>query len=289
MNVGRVYDCFCFFNEYELLKLRLDLLWNYVDEFIICESNVTHSGHTKPWNFENFLTQYPEYKKKITYLKFSIDPTTMGDEFYPISEFTISHPAWKLENRQRDFLVSALSSKEIADEDLIFVTDCDEIWSPDMLRAIYELDAPFSFARIKMSLHYYYLNCIGVGRLNDRWMLPFLIRGAHLRELMIDAKLSFSALRGEKKDGPKFNNGGWHFSYLGDIEAIIVKIKAFAHQEFNTAEFLDREGLERRIRLGLDPFNRKGHKFAFIPIETFELSIRPLIRERSHLCKIDLV
>ena len=38
-----IYDCFMFWNETELLYMRLDILYNYVDKFIICESKESHS------------------------------------------------------------------------------------------------------------------------------------------------------------------------------------------------------------------------------------------------------
>lgn len=40
-----VYDCFTFFNEYELLELRLETLYNAVDYFVISESNKTHANY----------------------------------------------------------------------------------------------------------------------------------------------------------------------------------------------------------------------------------------------------
>jgi len=39
-----VYDCFPFFNENDLLELRLNQHWNYVDKFIITEAGGTNTG-----------------------------------------------------------------------------------------------------------------------------------------------------------------------------------------------------------------------------------------------------
>ena len=47
----KVYDCITFFNEIDLLKLRLNILDNVVDYFVICESEYDHRGKKK----KNFL------------------------------------------------------------------------------------------------------------------------------------------------------------------------------------------------------------------------------------------
>ncbi len=40
----KIYDCFTFYNEFELLELRLKLLAPYVDYFVLSEANVTLRG-----------------------------------------------------------------------------------------------------------------------------------------------------------------------------------------------------------------------------------------------------
>ena len=47
-----VYDCFNFFNEFDLLEIRLNELDGVVDYFVLCESNVTHNGIPKPMYFK---------------------------------------------------------------------------------------------------------------------------------------------------------------------------------------------------------------------------------------------
>ena len=39
-----VYDCFQFFNELDILKLRMHVLNDVVDKFVISEATVTFSG-----------------------------------------------------------------------------------------------------------------------------------------------------------------------------------------------------------------------------------------------------
>ena len=51
------------------------------------------------------------------------------------------------------------------------------------------------------------------------------------------------------------NEGGLHFSFLKNLDSII-KIKSYAHQEYNVSEFTDLNNIERKISKGLDLFNR---------------------------------
>ena len=47
-----IYDCFTFFNELDLLEIRLNILAEHVDRFVLVEANRTHTGITKPFFFE---------------------------------------------------------------------------------------------------------------------------------------------------------------------------------------------------------------------------------------------
>ena len=56
----RVFDCFTFFNELELLEFRFSILYDHVDHFVIAEANKTHTGKDKEFilekNQDKFLT-----------------------------------------------------------------------------------------------------------------------------------------------------------------------------------------------------------------------------------------
>ena len=43
----KIIDCITYFDEPLLFELRLKVLNNYVDEFIVCEALYTHSGKKK--------------------------------------------------------------------------------------------------------------------------------------------------------------------------------------------------------------------------------------------------
>ena len=52
MDTCKIYDGFLFFNELDLLDLRLNTLNDVVDYFVLVESSITHQGESKPFIFE---------------------------------------------------------------------------------------------------------------------------------------------------------------------------------------------------------------------------------------------
>ena len=62
-----IYDCFCFFNELDLLKIRLEELKNVVDKFVLVESTRTFAGRTKPLYFQEYRHEFDEYADKMIY------------------------------------------------------------------------------------------------------------------------------------------------------------------------------------------------------------------------------
>ena len=69
-----IVDAFTFFNERELVELRIKYLNDVVDYFVIIEADVTHTGKPKKWNFPNILNQnLKKYSHKIQYHKMKLD------------------------------------------------------------------------------------------------------------------------------------------------------------------------------------------------------------------------
>ena len=56
-------DAFTYFNEKELVELRLKYLNSIVDYFVVIESNITFTGKKKKWNFPSLLDK--ELKKNF--------------------------------------------------------------------------------------------------------------------------------------------------------------------------------------------------------------------------------
>ena len=140
-----IYDCVIFFKEYDILELRLNILKDYVDYFVITESNLTHSGKSKPYYFEEnkeyFYNIIP--KEKIIHQKIE------GD---------INVDSWSREFHQRDNMIP----KSIVDDDLIITSDVDEIINPNILKNNFEKNTIYTCLQ---NFYYYKLNNF----INSNW------------------------------------------------------------------------------------------------------------------------
>ena len=68
----KIYDCFMYYDEDQLLDLRLNILNEYVDKFVITESKFTHSGKVKERNFN--IRNFTKFKDKIKYFYIEKEP-----------------------------------------------------------------------------------------------------------------------------------------------------------------------------------------------------------------------
>lgn len=277
---AKIYDCFTFFNEIDLLKFRLEYLYEHVEKFIISEANITFSGNKKDYNFWSRRGEFSRWIDKIEYIKFK--PSIEQLNFSKPEYYNANHDAWKIERGQRDALYGPLMDLD-KNNNLIILTDVDEIWNPSLIRGLKSQE--FGAARLQMSFYYFYMNCKGFGSGNKLWQSPFCVTPS----LMNSAKdAGFTKIRNEGQM-PIIENAGWHFSYLGGEDAIINKIESFSHQELNTEGVKNFDKIKRCVDLGLDPFDRRDHDWAFIHIESFPLDLSTLMRKYPKFLKTSLL
>ena len=90
-------DSFIFFDEKELVDLRVRYLNSIVDYFIVVEANITHQGKKKDWNFANILkTNLKEFANKIQYHQLNIEPKEIRNEESWIIDGVKGEDAWKI-------------------------------------------------------------------------------------------------------------------------------------------------------------------------------------------------
>ena len=63
----KIFDCFMYYDEENILELRLNILDQYVDYFVICESYYDNRGNVKGYLFD--IKKFENFKDKIIYLK----------------------------------------------------------------------------------------------------------------------------------------------------------------------------------------------------------------------------
>lgn len=240
----KVFDCFTYFNEDQLLKLRLETLWNKVDYFVICEATKTHTGKDKGINFK--IENFEKYKEKIRYLLI---------DNYP---FDTSNP-WVYENYQRNYLINGLF--DAVDDDRIIISDLDEIPNPNSISKY--MPSLYPRAILLQRVYIYYLNNLVLLHGEPyKWKLPKITTFKYLRNTFkcleeVRNYRSSGFLRGLKRNWIKIrtqniSNGGWHFTWMGGVDKIIQKMDSTAHQELIKPENRNRELIEKRIRSGGD-------------------------------------
>lgn len=219
-----IFDCFQFFNELELLEIRLHELADVVDYFVLSECTMTHQHEPKPLYFEENKQRFAEFLPKIRHIVVDDAPTMA---------------TWDTENYQRNVIVRGL--EDATDDDLVVLTDADEIPSARCLRE-FRPDGKVHF--LQMISCYYYVNCLCGGSWEAGKVFP--------RGLLKEMKAT--AIRLTPPDPLPLSNGGWHFSYLGGTDRVVKKLKSFAHQECNHEDFTRHERIKDYIDAGLDLF-----------------------------------
>jgi hypothetical protein len=242
-----VYDAFIFFNELELLEIRLNILDPYVDYFVIVESTTTFSGKEKPLVFQENKDRFAAFAHKIKHLVIDDTPasrsvlenrlSTLSGVEYNIAHETLTntnvpkgHDMWLREFYQRESIKKALTG--LRDTDFVFVSDIDEIWNPEVT-IDYRKDC---IHKLRQRVYSYYLN----NHSSEPWAGTFGTVYKNIR----------SRCLGDMRDAAKttymyVENGGWHFTNQGGAARIATKIDAYSHQEFNTDKV--KNNLEKNI------------------------------------------
>ena len=240
-----VYDVTPFFNEVDVLRLRLEYLYNHVDKFVIVESNRTYSGRYKGFVLEERYDEVKDWSDKIIYVKYKPD-INENDLNIEVNEYDENNIHWRLESAQRDLALEYVNEPEA----IMMVCDLDEIWNPKILSSAY-------VCKLGMSFHYYYANYM----CNQLWRHPFMIKRRLVRHSLNDYRNNLNL--------PVLSNSGWHLSYLGGVNRIKNKIISFAHQEYNKEYYIDENRIKDCIENGKDLFDRKDHKWEKISMDYF--------------------
>lgn len=209
----KIIDAFLFFNEIDLLSMRLNILKDHVDYFVITESDNTFSGNSKELFFEKNKNLFKEFEDKIIYNPVSI-PSDIA--------ITWDREIWQ-RNSQWDII-----SKITTDEDLILTSDVDEIPSVKILDNVEKWFDKHNLYHFQQDMFMYYLNNFKT----SNWFGTRACSKSILENRTIDDIRESTEIFG-KLTGLVVQNAGWHFSYLGGEEQIKYKLESFSHQEFN--------------------------------------------------------
>jgi beta-1,4-mannosyl-glycoprotein beta-1,4-N-acetylglucosaminyltransferase len=240
----KIYDCFSYWDEDLLLDLRLNVLNNHVDYFVIVEGNKTWQNNHKELKFD--IKKFSNFKNKIIYI--------------PVKDMPDGDNPYLRENFQRNCISRGL--KEAHDEDLILISDLDEIPNLDL---IHEFKKNMRFAVFKQNHYYYKINF--QSQKNPFWYGSRICVKKHLKSPQWLRNLKFKRRPFWRIDKFRLNNiienGGWHFCNIKTPEELLYKYKnlcetndPYTFKEKIDEKYLDINEIKRRMNLGLDIIGR---------------------------------
>ena len=133
----KIFDCCIYLDEDFLLDLRFNILNNFIDYFVIVESNRTWQNNKKNFNFN--VNKFKNFSDKIIYIK--------------VEDMPDGENPWLRENFQRNCITRGLLKAN--KEDLIIISDADEIPNPEK---IINFDPNKKYGVFEQKQFYYKLN-----------------------------------------------------------------------------------------------------------------------------------
>jgi len=261
----RVFDCFPFFNELDILEIRFNELNDVVDYFVLVESSKTHTNLKKPLHFENHKQRFAQFLPKIRHI--IVDDMPEG----------VDH--WKRENHQRRCITRGLDDAQ--PDDVIMVSDADEIPTKQAVRQV----------KNKLA-HAYPLGHRPIYVMRQKFCLYYLNNGERLHSW----EGTHAALWGNDGVCPQIikrttangnscahgmPNSGWHFSFLGDQKIIREKINGWVHQEFR--HLCSKERVDSVLQNRQSLFDVVGRKYIINDTNTLPDYVQANLPRFNHL------
>lgn len=302
-DVKKIVDCFTFYNEIDLLNLRLEYLYDTVDHFVIVEADTTFNGKSKPLIFDENKALFKKYEDKIVHVCVTMKSFEETEGV-----------AWKREEYQRNQIKKGVASLSLNQDDFLLIGDVDEIPRKEILAklknntldaSLYQKELRFKqqlkfllygFKKFRhgilgkkkyilqkkfikyvlkqqtppMNFKMDYCNFYVNYKQKDQiWDSTQCIEVRCLHEFSIEDIRNFRKF-------PTFSisNSGWHFSYLGGRKIIKNKLRNFSHQEFNIPEIVSDEYIDICIEKGYSMFEYYKNKdakpvFEKLPIDEY--------------------
>jgi beta-1,4-mannosyl-glycoprotein beta-1,4-N-acetylglucosaminyltransferase len=272
-------DCFIFNDELDMLEFRLEEHSDFFDYFIIVESELSHSGLKKPLYYLENKIRYSKFNHKIIHVVSHLPEVILDnltpEEYYQILNepvypnlndcYTLDSlskrgeyhwGAWIREHLQRDDILIGIKQLNLNDNDIIYLSDVDEIIDGDILNVITNkqdntLNFPYNIPidRIYCVIQkFFYYNL--ESRVYHDWDFARIFNYKSFKEIG-----NFNSIR-YLRGYPPIGNYGWHFSFFGSTKQIMNKIKSYSHQEFNNDEITNEENIEKRIQNSVDVLMR---------------------------------
>ena len=244
----KIFDCTTFYSEHLMMDVRFNVLNDYVEKFIVCESTISHSGEKKKLNFD--INNYPKFKDKIIYIVIDEEPEGIIGKKNGFAEpHEKRSDSLKRIELSYDYMIKAISSA--SDNDLIILSDNDEI--PNLNSEQFKKTKK-DIIIFKQLFFYYKFNLLYN-------LVPWFGSKAAKKKKL----LSMSWLRNLKNKRYPFwrvdtlfsntryinleiiNDGGWHFTNLMTAEKLYEKLINFGHHDEFELSGMTIKDLQKKI------------------------------------------
>ena len=207
------HDCILFNCEVDLLEIRLNVLKDVVDNFIVIESRHTHSGREKEPVLPMHADRFSDFPVHYALIEQPGGSRTFEDSFGRESE-------------QREASRELLLLHDVTDSDIVLMGDLDEVPDPELLDAL--VTPPETPSRIGMRHFYWWLNAEDSKQWDSGTVImsgrdAVIARFDHLR-----VAPNLPVIPG----ADWYPSGGWHFSSVGTVPEIVTKLEGFIHVEY---------------------------------------------------------
>jgi beta-1,4-mannosyl-glycoprotein beta-1,4-N-acetylglucosaminyltransferase len=231
----KIVDCFPFYNELPILNLRFHELNGVVDHFVLSEATKTHAGNIKSLFYEENKYCFPEFDDKVTHVVVDDMPYIAPQRRLP--SFSKKRHPWRLERHQRRALCKGIDQLSLKDDDIIILSDLDEIPNPETLEDFVlngtldgrALTTEEKYA-IQMRMFFYNFET----EKTKLWYAARLFtykyykdNGRRLNSFRKDSNLLAS--KSWRRERSCMLNGGWHCTWFGSAEDVQEKATNWAH------------------------------------------------------------
>jgi beta-1,4-mannosyl-glycoprotein beta-1,4-N-acetylglucosaminyltransferase len=252
----KIIDAFIFYNELDILMIRLKELYDIVDHFILVEGTLTFTGNKKKLYYEENKNQFLQYHDKIIHIIVEDYPETTDP--------------WEREYHQRCSISCGIDLLSLHPEDIIILSDVDEVLNSNTVSILKlrNIISPYKIYCLSMTLYYYTFEWTT----NRKW--------DQIRVLSYDYYKNRKKTMQEIRLYPFCRtipyHGGWHLSYFGGISRIYTKLEGFSEQQDNTIE--NKDNMQECIDNGILYFNKE--KLIYVPL-AMNLNLPNTIMEYS--------
>ena len=269
--MDKLYDCFLYNNEIEILEIRLQLLSEVVDKFIIVCASETFTGRKKEYSF-------PWSNKIISSFKNKIELITI--------EQLIGEGAWQKEWYSRNRLSDGLN--DLSPNDLVLISDIDEIPRPTVLSAILNGNPINDIKILGLDFYNFKFNYKLMHGTQIIWAGPVICAFKNFTSPQELRNLRWTSICTNKER--LIENAGWHFSFLTKSNNVEDKLRSFAHQEPEVQTRLDDVNNLIENRQGFSDHQQPGSVWATVSLEDYNCAeLTTLVSKYTELYLTDSI